>query len=64
VLAAAASGCRVRDLESCVAGHLGVPAGRGLRRRVEAALGLLIVTGRVDEAGGRLTLGRELRRVG
>jgi len=64
VLAAAAmpGGCPVAGVEAAVAAHLGLAPGPRLRRRVERALGLLVVTGWVDEAGGRLVAAAGARR--
>lgn len=58
VLAAVAApgGCRPADLAPRVAANLGCPLTDGLRRRIDGALGLLIVRGAVDELGGLLFL--------
>jgi hypothetical protein len=58
VLAAVAAqgGCAVAALQGRVAALLGVAQDAQLRRAVEDALGLLVVTGAVDEIGGHLVL--------
>lgn len=58
VLAAVAApgGCAVAALHDRVAALLGVARDARLGRDVEGALGLLVVTGAVDEVGGRLVL--------
>jgi hypothetical protein len=58
VLAAVAApgGCAVGALHPRAASLLGVAEGPRFRRAVEDALGLLVVTGAVDEVGGRLVL--------
>lgn len=58
VLAAVArpGGCAPAALADRVAANLGRPVTQELRRRVDGALGLLIVRGAVDEMGGLLFL--------
>jgi hypothetical protein len=65
VLAAAAApgGCPAGALHARVAQLLGRTEGE-IGREVESALGLLIVTGAVDEIGGRLVPALGARAVG
>lgn len=58
VLAAVAApgGCSRDDLMSAVCAALAVDSDQALARRIERALGLLFVTGHVDELGGRLVI--------
>lgn len=67
VLAAVAGGgggCRSGGLTASVAEYLGVALTPALVLRVRTALGLLIVSGAVDERAGRLFPGRRARRAG
>jgi hypothetical protein len=53
-VAALPGGIAPRALGAAVAARLGLPADRVAPEALSVALGLLIATGRVDEAGGRL----------
>ncbi|HTI32560.1 MAG TPA: hypothetical protein VL422_02720 [Miltoncostaea sp.] len=62
VLAASPGGLAPRALPAAVAERLGVAAEAVDERELTAALGTLFATGRVDEAGGRLTAVPQERR--
>jgi hypothetical protein len=65
VVAEAPGGLAPRGLAAAVAERLGVAVAAVPARGLQAALGVLIATGRVDEAGGRLVaVGQEERRAG
>jgi len=55
-------GIAPRALGAAVAAHLGIEAGGIAPDAVMTSLGLLIATGRIDEAGGRLTAVAQERR--
>ena len=58
-------GILTRGLAGAVADELGVPRGAVSPQALQTALGLMIATGRIDEAGGRLVaVGQEQRRAG
>jgi len=61
-LAAAPGGLSARVLAAALAERLGTDAAQLPTREVQVALGLLVATGRVDEAGGRLVLVEQERR--
>lgn len=61
-LAAAPGGLAPRALAPALAERLGTTAAGLPAREVQIALGLLVATGRVDEASGRLVLVEEERR--
>jgi hypothetical protein len=62
VLGASPGGLAPRALPAAVADRLGVAAEAVDERELQAALGTLFATGRVDEAGGRLTAVTQERR--
>jgi hypothetical protein len=61
-LAAAPGGLAARALVPALAERLGTTTAGLPAREVQVALGLLVATGRVDEASGRLVLVEEERR--
>jgi hypothetical protein len=64
VLAAVAvpGGCPAGWLTAAVARRLAVADDAGLRRRVEGALGLLMVTGHVEDTESRLVIAAAVRQ--
>ena len=64
-VADAPGGLAPRALAGAVAERLGVAVAAVPAHGLQAALGVLVATGRVDEAGGRLVaVGQEQRRAG
>ena len=58
-------GIPTRSIAGAVADHLGVTLSAIAPEGLSAALGLMIVTGRLDEVGGRLVaVGQEQRQAG
>ena len=64
-VAEAPGGLATRGLAAAVAERLGVAVSAVPAQGLQVALGVLVATGRVDEAGGRLVaVGQEERRAG